>query len=84
MFNIGRYLEKFSKNLKSSEEDKEIIAEVIKKHTDIGVLFENMEIKNNILSLNISPAQKNTVFIYKQTILNNLERKTSEKIVNIK
>jgi len=63
MFNIEKYLEKFSKNIRNAELNKTKILEIIKKHTNLNLLPEEIEIKNYIAYIKSSPAVKNKLFI---------------------
>jgi hypothetical protein len=69
MFNISSFLEKFSKNLKSTELQKEKITYVIKNISGMEISNDSIEIKNSILYIKSSPALKNKLFIYKSKIL---------------
>ncbi|MFA5888739.1 MAG: hypothetical protein WCW47_00850 [Candidatus Paceibacterota bacterium] len=85
MFNIKNYLEKFSRRLYSSEEQKKKILEIIEKHTQIILSLEEMEIKNYIIHLKTSPAVLNKIFIYKSKILEDVTLQVKDlKIIDIK
>lgn len=84
MFNIEKFLEKFGKNLRSAEEDKQRILEIVEKHTHIKIPVEQVEIKNFVLNLHGSAAVSNRVFIGKSKILEEIAHSTSVKIVDIK
>ena len=83
MFNISSFLEKFSKSISSQELETKTICDVVLKHTGIILDSQKINIKNNILYLNVSPAVKNKIFIYKQKILEDLNNQTAVKIINI-
>ena len=80
MFNISNFLEKFSKNIQSNENDKRQILEIIKKQTGIELSNQSMEIKNYILYVNTSPAIKNKIFIYKKQILGEINNQSIKMI----
>ncbi len=84
MFNISSFLEKFSKNLKSTEVFNKQILEIIEKQTQIKISPEDLEIKNYIINIKSSPAVKNKLFIYKETILKEISTSLPIKIVDIK
>ncbi len=69
MWNISNYLKKFSQSLESTELQKEKIREIIKNQTEIEIGIEKIEIKNAILNIEASLAQKNKIFMYKSKIL---------------
>ncbi len=84
MFNIEKYLEKFSKEFKTAELHKGKILEIIEKHTQLYILPKNLEIKDGIIRINESPAVKNKLFIYKSQILEEIATSVPIKIIDIK
>lgn len=84
MFNIQKYLEKFSKNINSIELYKKEIIEVIKKNTQIKLSLEDFEIRDCVINFKGSPAVKNKIFIYKNKILEDIKTSIPGKIVDIK
>jgi hypothetical protein len=71
MFNISSFLEKFSKNILSQEANIKTICTVVFDRTGIVCDPKSVKIQNGILYLDISPAQKNKIFINKKMILEN-------------
>ena len=84
MFNISSFLDKFSKNLKSSELYKKQILEIVEKQTQINIPPEEMEIKDYIVYVKSSPAVKNKIFIYKNKILEDINMTIPIKIVDMR
>jgi hypothetical protein len=84
MFNISSFLEKFSKNISTQESQIKKICDVILEQTGLVLNPQKIKIQNNILYLQISPAQKNKIFICKQKILEELEKVSQIKIVDIR
>lgn len=84
MFNIQRYLEKFSKNIKSIEIYKKQILEIIEKNAQISIPSNEIEIKNYIVYIKSSPAVKNKLFIYKNKILEEISVSLPTKIIDIR
>jgi hypothetical protein len=84
MFNISGFLEKFSKNISSQESQIKIICDVVQKQTGIILNQKNIKIQNNILFLQISPIQKNKIFIQKQKILEEMEKISQLKIIDVR
>ena len=84
MFNIEKFLEKFSKNIKSIEIYKKQISEIILNQTQINILPEDIEIKNNTIYTSSSPAVLNKIFIHKNKILEEIGKSLLIKIVDIK
>lgn len=84
MFNIEKYLEKFSKDVKNFELHKSEIIKIIEKHTGLYILPKNLEIRDAVLHVNESPAVKNKLFIYKEKILEEISVNLSMKVVDIK
>ena len=84
MFNIEKFLEKFSKNIKNTEIFKKQISEIIFNQTQTQIIPENVEIKNNIVYTNSSPAVSNKIFMYKTKIMEEINKTLSIKILDIK
>lgn len=85
MFNIEKYLEKFSKNIHSSKLQKECILGVIKKYTQIQLSPDEIEVKNYVVYTKTSPAILNKIFIYKDKILEDVAQETPDlRIVDIR
>ena len=85
MFNIKNYLEKFSKSIHFSEDQKRQIIEIIKQHTQISVSPNDIEIKNYTIYLKTSPGVSNKIFINKEKILGEISSSApSLKIVDIR
>lgn len=84
MFNIDKYLEKFSKDVRNAELHKTKIIEIIEKHTQLLILPKNLEIKDFVIYIKDSPAVKNKIFISKQAILDDIIKSTPIKIVDIR
>ena len=84
MFNISTFLEKFSKNIQSNENQKQQIIEIIKNQTNITLKEVDIEIKNNIIYTNSSTAIKNKIFIFKNKIIENINLSSQIKILDIR
>ncbi|HEY4505616.1 MAG TPA: hypothetical protein VJG67_02905 [Candidatus Paceibacterota bacterium] len=84
MFNISSFLQKFSKDLNSTELNRKQIIDIIKKHTQIELSLVDIEIKDYIMETKSSPAVKNKIFMYKEKILEEINRSVSQKIVDIR
>ncbi len=82
MFNIQKYLEKFSKNLKTTESDTQEIIETIERETNIRLNNSEIEIKNNIIYTKTNPSIKNKIFIFKNKIIESLSKNLN--IIDIK
>ena len=80
MFNISNYLKKFSVNIDSEESNRLKMLDIIKKHTQIGLGLESLEVKNYIIHIKSSPAVLNKIFIYKNKILEDI----NETLPNLK
>lgn len=72
MFNISLFLKKISNVVLAEEGTNEKIIEIIEKHTQIKISPKNLEIKNGIAFLSVSPAVKNKIFINKNSILSDI------------
>ena len=84
MFNIEKYLEKFSKDVRNAELHKNKILEIIQNQTQLHILPKNLEIKEGVLLVQESPAVKNKLFIYKEAILKDISSETPLKIIDIR
>jgi uncharacterized membrane protein len=85
MFNISNYLQKFSKNIYSSENNKKQILDIIKKHTQVVLYLGDIEIKNYILHIKKSPTILNKIHINKAKILEEIALSVpNQKIVEIR
>ncbi|MFZ2621228.1 MAG: hypothetical protein WAX85_01890 [Minisyncoccia bacterium] len=84
MFNIQKYLEKFSKNIQSSEIYKNQILDIINDNTGLKLSGADIEIKNYIVYIKSGVAVKNKIFISKNKILEYIEKLMPIKIVDIK
>ena len=83
MFNISSFLDKLSKNLSSQEDELQKICDVVFNKTGIKCDLNSIKIQNNILFLDVSPAIKNKIFIYKESILEGLSN-AAIKITDIR
>ncbi len=84
MFNIDKYLQKFSKGIASLEFNKSKIIEIINKHTHLGIDSSQVEIKDYSLIVSTNAVGKNQIFIYKQKILEEINSSINTKVVDIK
>ncbi len=84
MYNISHLLEKFSKKITSDEDIKKTIIEIIKKNTGLDIPIKVLEIKNYIIYVQTSSAFKNKIFISKKAILDDIEKLSSIKIVDVR
>ena len=83
MFNISSFLEKFSKNISAQQANSKMICDIILQKTGISCQPESLKIQNNVLYLDISPAQKNKIFMNKNGILEEMADSTP-KIIDIR
>jgi hypothetical protein len=84
MFNIDKYLKRFSRNLNSLEFEKDKILEILKKHTNITLDKNDIEIKNYKIVVNTNMVGKNQIFIKKRSILDEINSNIETKVVDIK
>jgi len=84
MFNISDYLEKFSKVVSFGRQQKKEIQNSIEEVLNIKIDTDSIFIKDGLLSLKVSPAIKNTIYIKKALILKKMEEKGVENILDIK
>lgn len=84
MLNISKYLEKFKKNIDKGEYLNDNVVSIIKNHTNIEIDKNNIDIKSNIIYINTSPSCKNKIFIFKESILSEINTISSIKFVDIR
>ena len=79
MIEIKDLLVRFNNILLGEEGKKEIIKKTIYEVIGIEIKKQEIEIKNNIIYLNIKPIYKNEIFIKKDEILSQLKQKLDKK-----
>jgi len=84
MFNIQSFLEKITQNVDYSEKDIHLICQSIEKCTGIQLPPQSIEIKNSIVVCNGSPALKNKLYIYKDSILKEIKSQIQTPIIDIR
>ncbi len=84
MFNIDKYLQKFSKGISNLEFNKSKIIEVINKYTNINIDKSKIEIKDYKIFIETNAVGKSQIFINKNKILNEINSFTDTKVVDIK
>lgn len=85
MLNIKNYLEKFIKDVNSTELHKEQILNIIRENSEVQLSAKDIEIKDYILRVRSSPCVKNKLFVCKNRILNDISALAPDlKVVDIK
>ncbi|MGH2564109.1 MAG: hypothetical protein ACRDE5_06335 [Ginsengibacter sp.] len=79
MIEIKDLLNRLNKNLFSEERKREVVRNTISKIIGVGIKSEDVQIKNNIIYLNIKPIYKNEIFIKKEQIFSELQKSTNGK-----
>jgi hypothetical protein len=82
MLNLSSLLEKF-KHLKNPREEKEKITSIISECLGFDIEIDSLELKNNIIYLNVSGLIKTELYMKKEQILSNLN-KNGFKIVDLR
>jgi len=72
MFNISSFLDKFSKSISSEEQTIGTVITAIHTSTGIDLSADKIEVKDTVIYITASPAIKNKIFIYKETILSSI------------
>ena len=80
MFDIAKYLEKFKVISQSREFLINSAAETIKNICGIDVEKKKILFKDGVIRINENPAVKTTIFLKKQKILDELNKKVKGKI----
>ena len=82
---IQSFLDKFKKLLQTHEFSYVEIIESFKNISKIEVVKEDIVFKNSILYIKSSPIKKNQILIYKQKLLEDLNKKLSpKKVIDIR
>ena len=84
MFNISSFLSKFSKKIQTVELGNEQILHSIEDKTGLKLSFDNIEVKSYTIYIKASPAIKNKIFIFKQGILDEINKNSQIKIIDIR
>lgn len=84
MFNISKFLDKFSKKIDSEEIFCKKIAEIIKEKIQTNIELKDIEIKNGVIYIALSPAIKNKVYIFKEEMLKEINLLGFSKISDIR
>lgn len=71
---LSSLLEKF-RHLKNPREERESLVAALTESVGFEIPFDSVDLKNDILYLNISPYIKTEVFIKKEIILTTLKEK---------
>ncbi len=84
MFNIEKYLEKFTKKIDSNDRYTKEIKQEIKRITGIEIVLSDIELKEFVVYIKCSPGVKNRIFINKNKILENFSKNIDTKIIDIR
>lgn len=84
MFNISKFLGKFSKEVDSLEANKQKVSEIIKNVTGLNIEVGDIEIKNYIVYIKSNPSILNKIFISKVRLIESISNSTNIKIIDIK
>lgn len=84
MFNIDKYLQKFSKGISNLEFNKNKIVDVINKYTNINIDKSKIEIKDYKIFVETNVVGRSQIFINKNKILNEINSFTDTKVIDIK
>ena len=84
MFNISSLLKKLSTQVASSENEIKKMSGIVSKYTKLNILPEWLVVRNNMLYIDTSPSYKNKVFMYKESILKEINETSSIKIKDVR
>lgn len=84
MFNISSFLAKFSNKVNALELNSQDILDTVEKITQIKLNLTDIEIKNYIVYIKAGGAVKNKIFIFKNKILEDVNKSIPVKIVDIR
>ncbi len=84
MFNISSFLEKFNSQVGRAELNNKEICEIITLRSGIRCVPEQIEVKNYVLYVNVSPTFKQKLLMSKASILEELQHVSGMKITSIR
>ncbi len=84
MENISSFLQRFKKLLSSQGARKQISIESIKKIFGVDIDPEKIKIQNDILYISASPLFKNTLFLKKRELLDEINKQVGSRIFDIR
>jgi len=79
MFNIENFLKRFELLTPPNDAIRGAVREIIEKEIGVSIEKKNISVKNNIIYIKTKPLYKNEIFIKKQYILKELEKKFHQK-----
>ncbi len=79
MIEIKDLLSRFQNIILGEEAKKEVIKDVLNKTIGVSIETKDIEIKNNIIYLNIKPIYKNEVFLKQEKIFLQMEEVFGKK-----
>ena len=83
MFDIGKYLEKFKIMSQSRDFLRNSVSESIKETCNIEIDPKKIVVKDGIARISEKSIVKNEIFMKKAKILENLNKKTDGRIIDI-
>lgn len=84
MIKLDSLFSKFKNVLGSALEEREIIAETISEVLGAEIPSSEITINNGNIVVNSSPVVKSKIFIYRQKILETIEKKSNKKFDSVR
>lgn len=84
MFNISSLLAKFKNKINALELNNQEVLDIVEKITQIKLSLNDVDIKNNVIFIKSGGAVKNKIFIFKNKILDEINKNIPIKIVDIR
>lgn len=84
MLGIGSFFERFKSRELEEIRFRAAVVDSIKETLDYELDASLVSYSNGMISLNISPAAKNAVFLKKNEILKKIQEKTKRKVTDIR
>lgn len=81
MEKIGGFFEKFQGKIAGQIQNLIIITEIVKKHTGIDIEMKNIGISSGIIRLKVSSLEKSEIFMKKDRILLEINKKVGSLVV---
>lgn len=80
MFNINKFLSRFTKITPPDSEVRRCTVDIIKKEIGVSIQEKDVSVQNTVVYIKTSPAIKSRVFIKKQNIILYIKEKLGDGV----
>lgn len=81
MDKLSSFLQKFAHLLSNKEYIQTTVIDIVREEIGIDIAKENISLRNNQLTFNISPTIKTQIFIKKSLLLEKINNKIGKKTI---